>query len=973
MVKRILILFLCLYSLSMSAQAPYTFECITNGGLTGDSCDVCPSTIIYSRSFNGLLIYQDSVPWKWIDQPYSVRVKPGGIVEYWEHGANPYSERVTVPFELTNFFTTVGMADSTFCNGTTPPDRRPLFAASDSINVGLIHRNDTLTIVGWEPIYVVFDPLLNKYVISIDTTGFTGGGSGSSLWTDAGAYTYLTSPTDRGLVGSTTELNTAYRWQVKDGLYVQGAGSTNATNSAEFHNSSGGNTLILQDDGDVGINTTNPTSKLHVVSGGSGTGGTVGAFFTGTFTGASGTIRGVSNDFTFNPSSNQSGTFQAVANLVRVNGSNTKDLVQSQNNTVDISGTGAIDNLYTIRNDISSNNGGSIGSQYGMLNTMFNTNAQANGSHYGVYNDMGGNASSMYGMFATITTSGGYTPTNAYGIYLSTINGSTNRFAIYSTDASAKTYLNGSTGIGTNNPQRKLEVSGEVRITDLVTDAPTGVVGADSDGDLGLLGLSGISVISGTLTATDGSITNEGILGVGAGSGTSSVLLSNTSTSVGVTINAAGILAISESTSANGGSITLTATEVDGLTTNEGALTVLAGLTTNALIHSNTSGSTDVTIAQGSGILVTENTGTGTITIASTAVAPTVTAANNGLSLSGTTVQWGGPLIQNTTIDGQTFYDLHKDGRHVFQRYESNPVASANVTAAFDISGIAASPLVVSTPAEDAVLNVRSYDNGASTYNQNMLSVGNYATAALGSWVKTRDEDAYNTYYPINFNPNGGKIGFGRNPASNALDAYVTMDAGTLTGSAVSGSVLHIEESEGNAKAVMSFGVGTDVLDGEVGYFDGANATRLTNRNTANSSSVRFAVGGETSDRVIITPIGTGIGSTATTNILSTLQVEGSVGLQISTPGGGLTLTEAHCVVIKTGGGAPVTYTLPDPDLVAGRYYWIMNHTSQTINLSRNVTKATGGSTFNTVLAGETAMIIAAPGNGWRGFKQTSL
>ena len=504
MVKNILILFLCLYSLSLSAQATYTFECITNGGLTGDSCDICPNTIVYSRSFNGLLIYRDSVPWKWLDQPYSVRVKPGGIVEYWEHGANPYSERVSISLGLTNFFTTVGMADSTFCNGTTPPDRRPLFAASDSINVGLIHRNDTLTIVGWEPIYVVFDPLLNKYVISIDTTGFSSGGGGSSLWTDAGAFTYLTATGDRGLIGASTELNSAYRWQVKDGLYVQGAGSTNSTNSAEFHNSSGGNTLILQDDGDVGINTTNPTSKLHVVSGGSGTGGTVGAFFTGTFTGASGTIRGVSNDFTYNPSSNQSGTFQAVANLVRVNGSNTKDLVQSQNNTVDISGTGAIDNLYTIRNDISSNNGGSIGSQYGMLNTMFNTNAQANGSHYGVYNDMGGNAVSMYGMFTSIATTGGFTPTNSYGLYISTINASTNRFAIYSTDGSAKTYLNGATGIGTNNPQRKLDVAGETRIQDLVTDPPTGVVGADADGDLGLLALSGLSIASGTLTVTTG-------------------------------------------------------------------------------------------------------------------------------------------------------------------------------------------------------------------------------------------------------------------------------------------------------------------------------------------------------------------------------------------------------------------------------------------------------------------------------------
>jgi hypothetical protein len=52
-----------------------------------------------------------------------------------------------------------------------------------------------------------------------------------------------------------------------------------------------------------------------------------------------------------------------------------------------------------------------------------------------------------------------------------------------------------------------------------------------------------------TATEVDGGVTNEGVLGVGAGSATSSTLLSNTSGANAVTINAAGILAISESTS----------------------------------------------------------------------------------------------------------------------------------------------------------------------------------------------------------------------------------------------------------------------------------------------------------------------------------------------------------------------------------------------------------------------------------------
>lgn len=98
----------------------YTFECVSGARLTGDSCDICPNTIVDSRSFNGLVIYRDSVFWRWVDQPYSIRTKPGDIVEYWEHGANPYSERVTIPLSLTPYLTVQGMADSTWCNFSAP-------------------------------------------------------------------------------------------------------------------------------------------------------------------------------------------------------------------------------------------------------------------------------------------------------------------------------------------------------------------------------------------------------------------------------------------------------------------------------------------------------------------------------------------------------------------------------------------------------------------------------------------------------------------------------------------------------------------------------------------------------------------------------------------------------------------------------------------------------------------------------------
>ena len=57
-----------------------------------------------------------------------------------------------------------------------------------------------------------------------------------------------------------------------------------------------------------------------------------------------------------------------------------------------------------------------------------------------------------------------------------------------------------------------------------------------------------------TSNEVDGSVTNEGILGVAAGISTTSVITSNTSSANGVTISVAGILTIGETTSTNGGS-----------------------------------------------------------------------------------------------------------------------------------------------------------------------------------------------------------------------------------------------------------------------------------------------------------------------------------------------------------------------------------------------------------------------------------
>jgi len=352
-------------------------------------------------------------------------------------------------------------------------------------------------------------------------------------------------------------------------------------------------------------------------------------------------------------------------------------------------------------------------------------------------------------------------------------------------------------------------------------------------------------------------------------------------------------------------------------------------------------------------------------------VSATILTANNALTVTGTNVQWGGTLVQNTTVDQQTFYQLHKDGRKEFARYEINPFVDVNVTGTVDITGKGLAPSMNPAPSEDNILTVRGHD-GTSTYYANALFMGVYPTAIDGTWIQSRSESAYTTKYLLNINPRGGKVAIGRDPESDDPDAHVTISQ-AVTGSTITGILLHLENGEGN-KAAMSFGVGTDVIKGEAGYYDGADAMRIGNRNAQATSSIRFAIGGETTDKVVMIPAGTGFGTAVTTNIKSTIQDEGSLGLKTTTaPSGDLTLDATHCVVMKNSGSAGCTYTLPDPDAVVGRWYWIMNHSSQTITLSRNVTTATGGVTFNTIGAGEWAMMTAFNGNGWRGHKQVSL
>lgn len=108
--------------------------------------------------------------------------------------------------------------------------------------------------------------------------------------------------------------------------------------------------------------------------------------------------------------------------------------------------------------------------------------------------------SSLYGVLGSgnigIGYQAGYSETGSNKLYIENTTSSTPLIGgDFSTD---KVGIN--TAIG--SIARTLHVTGEARITDLTTDTPTRLIGADADGDIAEVGLSGLSMVGGVLTAT---------------------------------------------------------------------------------------------------------------------------------------------------------------------------------------------------------------------------------------------------------------------------------------------------------------------------------------------------------------------------------------------------------------------------------------------------------------------------------------
>ena len=159
-----------------------------------------------------------------------------------------------------------------------------------------------------------------------------------------------------------------------------------------------------------------------------------------------------------------------------------------------------------------------------------------------------------------------------------------------------------------------LSAADKTKLDGIATGAEVNV-NADWDASSGDAQILNKPDLSGYLTSeTDGSVTNEGSLTVGAGTATTSLISSNTSGSTDVTISAGSNISLSET----GNTITIAATDTDDQTATEVSIT-------DSGDHFS---STDVEGALGELATEIDAKGTGTVTSVSSATTDQITVAN---------------------------------------------------------------------------------------------------------------------------------------------------------------------------------------------------------------------------------------------------------------------------------------------------------------------------------------------------------
>jgi hypothetical protein len=179
------------------------------------------------------------------------------------------------------------------------------------------------------------------------------------------------------------------------------------------------------------------------------------------------------------------------------------------------------------------------------------------------------------------------------------------------------------------------------------------------------LATNGIIARTGVGTVEARTITAGTGISISNGDGASgNPTITNSAPDQTVAITGAGI----NSVSGTYPNFTITGTEVDGSVSNEGSLTVGAGTGTTSIINSNTSGSTGVTIEASTGLSISE--AGNTITLTNSAPDQTVVlTAGNAISTSGTYPNF---TIASTAIDSTTARNINNTGEGIFRAEVGN-------------------------------------------------------------------------------------------------------------------------------------------------------------------------------------------------------------------------------------------------------------------------------------------------------------